>query len=246
MKTILIIVLLSAALIWVMRIMRRRELAKFRDADAGLLAEMKSDLGIESPPEPSDDVIAGLQPQPVGGMARNIEPGNRSAATLPLENLPLENPVIKSIIFSERQRRVLDMMESVLSNRHRVFVNLALCDLMTTGSNQRVSFVICDRNYLSIEGVMEFEDQLEETVTSYFHTAGKALMPITGNETEASLKAKLLKLGPGLVDVSDIKKPRCPKCFAEMKLKAPRTGKNAGKRFWLCATYPHCRGIKHL
>lgn len=40
--------------------------------------------------------------------------------------------------------------------------------------------------------------------------------------------------------------PSCSKCGAAMQLTTPDHGKLAGQTFWLCSTYPSCRGAKHL
>jgi len=37
--------------------------------------------------------------------------------------------------------------------------------------------------------------------------------------------------------------PTCPKCSAPMVLRRAKTGKNAGRQFWGCSTFPRCRGM---
>jgi four helix bundle suffix protein len=37
--------------------------------------------------------------------------------------------------------------------------------------------------------------------------------------------------------------PACPDCDAPMKRRQAKTGPNAGKEFWGCATYPKCKGV---
>ena len=213
MKTLLVIILLVAALLWVMRLMRRREIKKFRDADMAMLAELKKDVS---------DVASASPAQPLSA---------------------LESPVLKSIILNERQRHTLEMLESMLVARYRVFVNLALSDLMTTSSAQRVSFVICDGLYLSVGAALEFENLLHPMVSEHFAVTGKPLLIFSDLETETSLTEKLRAVGIGLVEVATDKQ-LCPKCYADMKFKAPTSGKNAGKRYWLCHAYPKCRGIR--
>ncbi|MGB1287502.1 MAG: DUF2726 domain-containing protein [Aggregatilineales bacterium] len=39
------------------------------------------------------------------------------------------------------------------------------------------------------------------------------------------------------------KSPDCPRCGSEMILRTGRKGKNAGKQFWGCSTYPECRAM---
>ena len=241
MKTLLVIILLVAALIWVMRLMRRREIEKFRDADLSLLAELKQEVGGAEPqPGQKEPQPGQIQPQPQVASLR-VAPSLAGSAAQSLATLG--SPKLKPIILNERQRRTLEMLESMLVSRYRVFVNLALSDLMTTSSAQRVSFVICDGHYLSVEAALEFENQLEETVTEHFAVTGKRLLSLSDSETTTSLTEKLREVGIGLVEVA-AEKQRCPKCYGDMKLKAPTTGKNAGKRFWLCNTYPKCTGVQ--
>jgi restriction system protein len=40
--------------------------------------------------------------------------------------------------------------------------------------------------------------------------------------------------------------PICPKCGAEMKKRIARQGKNAGKEFWGCISFPRCNGTRTL
>lgn len=236
METLLVIVLIIAALFWVMRLLRRREIEKFRDADMTMLAELKKDV-----PDAEPALYAQLrQPQSELGSIPLT-----ASVTTPSEPLlaTLESPVLKSIILNERQRRTLELLESLLVDRYRVFVNLSLSDLMTTSSAQRVSFVICDGHYLSVEAALEFEDQLYTITTEYFAATSKPLLILSGSETATSLTEKLREVGVGLVAVAKDKQ-RCPKCLADMKFKAPASGKNAGKRYWLCHAYPQCRGVR--
>jgi len=40
--------------------------------------------------------------------------------------------------------------------------------------------------------------------------------------------------------------PCCPKCGKAMVLRTVKSGKNAGKQFWGCSAYPHCKVIVEL
>ena len=40
--------------------------------------------------------------------------------------------------------------------------------------------------------------------------------------------------------------PPCPKCGKAMVLRTVKSGKNAGKQFWGCSTYPDCKGLVEL
>jgi four helix bundle suffix protein len=37
--------------------------------------------------------------------------------------------------------------------------------------------------------------------------------------------------------------PPCPECSKPMVLRTAKAGKNAGRQFWGCSTYPDCRGV---
>lgn len=40
--------------------------------------------------------------------------------------------------------------------------------------------------------------------------------------------------------------PPCPRCGNPLVLRTAKAGKNAGRQFWGCATYPHCKGAIEL
>lgn len=40
--------------------------------------------------------------------------------------------------------------------------------------------------------------------------------------------------------------PQCPKCGSMMVLRTVRSGKNAGRQFWGCSSYPDCKGLVEL
>jgi restriction system protein len=40
--------------------------------------------------------------------------------------------------------------------------------------------------------------------------------------------------------------PHCPKCGKAMVLRMVKNGKNAGKQFWGCSSYPDCKGLLEL
>jgi len=49
----------------------------------------------------------------------------------------------------------------------------------------------------------------------------------------------------GESDKSDAKKsPICSKCGKSMRLRTARLGPRAGSRFWGCAAYPECKGVR--
>jgi hypothetical protein len=229
MKTLIFVVLIVIALVLIGRQLRRREIEKFRESDAGFLNEIRQDVA------PSDEAIAAK----VAARTDLLSDALQANPEIPTESIGSE---VKSIIFTERQRRYLELLEGLITDRYRVFVNLPLSDVLKTQQQSRVAFVISDGQYLSVEVFVEFKDQLNETTEALLLASGKPLLTFTGNEGDERIKALLTELSLGLVKT--VEQPRCPKCFNDMRLRAPESGKHAGKRFWLCKTYPQCRGAQ--
>ena len=40
--------------------------------------------------------------------------------------------------------------------------------------------------------------------------------------------------------------PECPECGRLMTKRQARNGKNAGKEFWGCTSYPECTGVRQI
>uniref|UniRef100_U9TN39 DNA topoisomerase type IA zn finger domain-containing protein n=2 Tax=cellular organisms TaxID=131567 RepID=U9TN39_RHIID len=40
--------------------------------------------------------------------------------------------------------------------------------------------------------------------------------------------------------------PLCPVCNESMKIRLARRGLNAGEKFWGCARFPNCRGVRKI
>ena len=230
MKTIVVIVLILVVLIWLGRMLRRREIEKFRQADVSLLNEMKQE-------------VAGRLESDAGTSAFDAGDALSSGVIEP-ESSEAEfgSTLFKAAILSERQRRYLQMLEAVLTDRYRLFVNLGWSDLLKTTRPGRVSFVVCDAQYLSVEALLEFSDQLDETLHAFIENLEKPLLILSGTEDELALKQQLADLNPAWVELNA--RPLCPKCYGVMRLRAPESGKHAGKRFWLCQSYPNCRGTQ--
>lgn len=51
---------------------------------------------------------------------------------------------------------------------------------------------------------------------------------------------------PSAASVEDAPVVTCPRCGAPMVLRTAKRGARAGKQFYGCSTYPHCRGIVNL
>lgn len=222
MGTFLIVAALLALIIWGLGRWRKREIEKFRQTDVAMLGELKREVGLE-------DNEVGLAENPIQAapVEQALSQSNFTAAS-----------ELKPVMLQERHRTILQALDTILSPHYRVFLNLPMSDVFKTSHSQAVSFVICDRQYLALEVVMEFTDLISESLDSSLSTAGKPLIKIREGMSAEQLRRLLADTSKALVQ----NQPTCPKCDSEMRQRKPITGKNAGKVIWVCERFPSCRG----
>jgi restriction system protein len=74
---------------------------------------------------------------------------------------------------------------------------------------------------------------------------GKPLELLSGPELVRLIDAVRKTPGRAVPPVSPaLQAARCPRCASAMVRRTAKRGANAGKSFWGCRRYPHCRGIK--
>jgi ssDNA-binding Zn-finger/Zn-ribbon topoisomerase 1 len=49
--------------------------------------------------------------------------------------------------------------------------------------------------------------------------------------------------GVGATEPTGAVDPACPRCGSAMVKRVSKQGAKAGKAFWGCTSYPHCRGV---
>ena len=67
---------------------------------------------------------------------------------------------------------------------------------------------------------------------------------VTEQQQESSLTGDARALEPHGVDTRSLDASRCPRCGGNLVVRTARKGKNAGRRFWGCETFPKCRFVK--
>ncbi len=231
MTTFLIIVCVLAFLVWLGRLLRRREQARFRDIDAQMLGDLRQEHNLEAPssaPEYPSSIATGSEP------AVDHEPNQPS-------NLDgLVTPTRRGSVLTELQYMTLTSLESVLKPGYRVLPNVPLSDFVTTASGARVSFLLCDGHLAPLLAI-EFMERKNQDVSLILSQAQLPELQIDRDESQVHLRSRLLAIEPAWIEMASDEQ-RCPKCYGDMKLRAPKSGKHAGKRYWLCKAYPHCRG----
>ena len=154
-----------------------------------------------------------------------------------------------------------DVMRVVASNA------LAMQVALNNLTSKQFAFVVCDKVQLTALCVVGWENELDTHLKSACESAQLPLVSLNKQtDYDSQLLRSLLlnaidtKAAPtGLsnepvFDIADAKPINnlkangidlvlCPECSAVMLKRKAKNGENAGKLFWLCSTYPKCRGM---
>ncbi|GGY85733.1 hypothetical protein GCM10011613_33320 [Cellvibrio zantedeschiae] len=140
-------------------------------------------------------------------------------------------------------------------------------------ATKQFDFVVCEKTQLRAVCVIMLGDSLDPLLTSICEDAQLPLarFKVQASYDVAVIRASLFKaLGVeqaeaistnesvlDIVDEPEVKSPAnkseltesgialelCPECSAVMLKRKAKNGAAAGKLFWICSTYPKCRGV---
>lgn len=234
MTTLFLVICIVAFLVWLARLLRRREVEKFRDVDAQMLSELRQQHPSEETPQtptlPAAQAKTSFTPKEL------IEPSIPPATEAP-------NLTLASQAFDSRWRQMLQLLEDQLAEGFRV-ISPAPLAVFTEGyanSDLALSYLIVDKDFKPVLGVEFFDAGVTDAMSLVKDDL--PVMRVQGTESAPSIRVKLKSLKAETVGVAkSAREQRCPKCSGSMSLKAPTSGKNAGRRYWLCNDYPRCRG----
>jgi hypothetical protein len=132
---------------------------------------------------------------------------------------------------------------------------------------KQFDFVVCDKAKLMPVCVIDFGNAVDAQLKSVCESAQLPLVSFSAQASYDSqlLRAKILSVinvkhlpvgmsNESALDIVDEKPSNtltdngidlvlCPECSAVMLKRKAKNGENAGKLFWICSTYPKCRGI---
>lgn len=135
---------------------------------------------------------------------------------------------------------------------------------------KQFTFVVCDKTQLTALCVIDFGNAIDIQLKS---ACENAQLPVVSFSTQADydsqlLRAKILNVidvkasvevlsNESALDIADEKPINnlkdngidlvlCPECSAVMLKRKAKNGEDAGKLFWLCSTYPKCRGMQAI
>lgn len=133
---------------------------------------------------------------------------------------------------------------------------------------KQFAFLVCDKAQLTVLCVVDWGNTINSQLKS---ACDSAQLPLVSFNTQANydpqlLRTKILSViaakdsaevlsSESALDIVD-ESPRnnlkdngidlvlCPECSAVMLKRKAKNGENAGKLFWICSTYPKCRGMQ--
>jgi hypothetical protein len=144
---------------------------------------------------------------------------------------------------------------------------LAMQVALNNLTSKQFTFVVCDKVQLTALCVVGWENEIDAHLKSACESAQLPLVSLNKQTDYDSplLRSLLLdaidtKAAPtglsneSVLDIADAKPINnlkengidlvlCPECSAVMLKRKAKNGENAGKLFWLCSTYPKCRGM---
>jgi hypothetical protein len=135
---------------------------------------------------------------------------------------------------------------------------------------KQFAFVVCDKTQLTPLCVIDFGGAMDFQLKA---ACESAQLPLVSFNTQADydaqiLRAKILSViavkdsavalsNESALDIvgekltnnlkeNGISLELCPECSAVMLKRKAKNGDNAGKLFWICSSYPKCRGIRAI
>ncbi|MDA0788440.1 MAG: hypothetical protein O2780_03170 [Proteobacteria bacterium] len=228
-----ILFVVVVAVVMLLRTLRRREIAAFRDADLSALENFRIERSEANPERVSDQVEA-----------------IATAAGIDLASLnaPVAQYSLRKTTLDEVHQRFLTTLYQILDGSLVVLVKLPLTDFIRTKSpmglaGKVVSFLICDKFDLAVRcGIVLGEPRARsgDIIEQVFEQIGKPLVrfPPAIDISPAELSDAL---GPLLSAV-----PGCPKCGRPMTRRKANRGRNSGQSFWVCSAFPDCNGISRI
>ncbi len=147
---------------------------------------------------------------------------------------------------------------------------LAMQVALTHLTDKQFAFVVCDKTQLTPLCVIDFGSAVDFQLKAICESAQ---LPIVSVNSQADYDVELLRekiIGActeknsaaslnneSTLETVDEKASHnlqgngidlvlCPECSAVMLKRKAKNGDNAGKLFWICSTYPKCRGIRAL
>ena len=246
----LLFVVFIVGIVMIFRLLRKREIEAFRDADLSDFAEFRD-------AHPEIESIQKEIPKPLGSNVIPVE-FNASGQVRPVQ---FQGNVIyqrRRAVFDEFTRELLRILDEVVGKKYRILVHVPLRDFVRVENPQpgdmlmrrSVTFLICDVKYMSVacgiqlQGNSSSEHKDTDFLEAVFRQIERPLVvfPMVSGYSTMEVSEKLQDV---MLVRSQLKRS-CPKCGTEMSMRKAVKGKNAGRTFWVCKNFPDCKGIHRI
>lgn len=250
MKALFFLVLVTLAIGYLLRFLRKREMDAFLDADM---------VGFQSSGQKK---IESAEPDPLNARVQAyaalhpgvVTPDHSAPGDV---DLPLAAPDptlfhLKTTPFNEVTRKMMILLEAIVPKNVSVLVNVPLSDFTRaeTGndaklSNTLVAYLVCESRDMSVicglqhRDVGASGDQGIDLVKNVFGDIGLPLLefPLSNDISEDEIRDQLDPI------LASREVSMCPRCGEAMTIRRVQKGKNAGSLFRVCVEFPKCRGV---
>lgn len=144
----------------------------------------------------------------------------KSRIVRPKKETPISQKVVKADLFKNMYKKIMDHT-SFLSNLKGAVNTVSKDTLVEIARNIAQGHVPLEKNYRAQFGITDEQ--------------------VYGAPKVQEKPAEFKKSSP----IPDAP-PACPRCGSPMILRNATKGKNAGRSFWGCSTFPKCRGIINI
>lgn len=252
MKTLIVIGIIVAAVAMVLRYFRKREIEAFKDADM-----------IEFHTFAQQQKVRASEPDPLMARAEAYAAMNPDLVTLKREapvgddvdlvNVPDPSLYVgKASAFDEVTRNMMRHLNAIVPGTMTTLMNVRLSEFASTESgdafrlsNTAVAYLVCDASTLGVICGLQHRDtggdgrRDIDFVKTVFTDIGLPLLefPVKNDISESEIRDQLETILHGHESQA------CPRCGEGMSIRRVTKGKNAGGVFWVCGSFPGCRGV---
>jgi len=231
-----IFIVIIAALVFLFRLKRRREVEAFKDANFADFVESDPDKqgsGVSS------GEISEIAASVIASSARTIENRKVSEAAASIEAGIVYQK--REAVFDDVTRAFLLTLYQVLDNDFQVLVKVPVADLVrgrdandmsVLPSNDKVDFVICRSADLKVVCGIQLHGGAVDSISAIF---SQVEIPFVNLRVGVAYSADELKEKLEGVLPAGQAVQRCDGCNEPMAKKMARGGKHKGNYFWVCA-----------
>jgi Protein of unknown function (DUF2726)/Topoisomerase DNA binding C4 zinc finger len=175
----------------------------------------------------------------------------------------------KEALFSPPEKLFFNALQTALANEYQLLAKLSFADLVefeanltavatSSIANQKVNFMVCDKNTLQVLCAIEITDSFQQKEANTNSTSPlatickKADIPLVSVTRQMKYDAQqlraqilnMIQVNNNAADTNPLDTVHnCPKCSATMvKRKSKKQGTDE-KRFWVCHRFPECKGV---